>query len=243
MYWRKGGVAQKTLQTRRQSGTVLSLVSLIFLIKLPTFNPPPFLQPRPLWSHFSLAMQDYFKAVGTTQSPFSSCFFFSSGSKLCGREEKKKQKTKMMSEWKLASWLCFTCITSAEWEHAPLLNPASTRSFYKRLSPYSVHPKTVERYCEHSTGTKTETEIGEEHKCINNGWTGAVMNHRYMCHSHIKRHSKVTFKARDGKKKTKKKNKRGLASCLQRLFTTRNGNSRRKSKNVRAAKRHFLLTL
>lgn len=77
----------------------------------------------------------------------------------------------------------------------------------------------MERYCEHSTGTKTETEIGEEHKCINNGWTGAVMNHRYMCHSHIKRHSKVTFKARDGKKKTKKKTNEDLLpvsrDCLQ----------------------------
>lgn len=62
--------------------------------------------------------------------------------------------------------------------------------------------------------------MGEEHKCINKGWTGAVMNHRYMCHSHIKRRSKVTVKARDGEtKKQNKKNNEDLLpvskDCLQ----------------------------
>lgn len=48
---------------------------------------------------------------------------------------------------------------------------------------------------------------------------------KHTCHSHIKRHSKSHSKpVMEGEKK------RRLASCLQRLFTTRNENSRRKRK-------------
>lgn len=61
LYWRKGEVTQKTLQTWRQSGTVLSLFPLISS----HFKSPPFL-------HLVLC-EAHFKAVGTTQSHFSLC--------------------------------------------------------------------------------------------------------------------------------------------------------------------------
>lgn len=129
---------------------------LHFLLKLPSLP-----HPRSLWSHF--------KAVGTTQSPFSLCFFFFiiiRLSTVCWRGEKNK----MMSEWKLALWLCFTRISVKHLHHS--------QSLYKQLSPYSFQPKTVERYCERSTGTKTGAAVGKEYKCINTEWTGAVMKHR-----------------------------------------------------------------
>lgn len=117
---------------------------LNFLLKIPSFPPP-----SSLWSHL--------KAVGTTQSPFSSSFFScKSGCILYDRGGGEKKQ----DVWSKAS-------ATALLKH--LANPPPfplkfSPSFYKQLSPYWVHPKTVERYCERSTGTTAETAAGKEHK-------------------------------------------------------------------------------
>jgi len=99
----------------------------------------------------------------------------------------------------------------------------------------------VERYCERSRGTKAETATGKEHKCINNGWTGAVKKHRRVTltlkdkkiKSQSKRHSKSHSKPEMGKKKmtcflplSKDCLQQGLKTQEEEMFS--------------AAKRHFL---
>lgn len=61
-------------------------------------------------------------------------------------------------------------------------------------------------------GKKMEAAVGKDCRCINTEWAGAE---KQMCHNHIKRSLKVTFKASNG-------NKRRLATCLQRLLRRRN---------------------
>lgn len=61
-------------------------------------------------------------------------------------------------------------------------------------------------------GKKMGAAVGKDCRCINTEWTGAE---KQMCHNHIERSLKVTFKASNG-------NKRRLATCLQRLLRRRN---------------------
>lgn len=75
--------------------------------------------------------------------------------------------------------------------------PATSQSFYKQLSPYSAHHKTVDKPL---TGTETETAKGKEQRCINDGRTGAVMKRR--CVSLTLRDMQSHIQSRGWKKKT-----------------------------------------
>lgn len=99
---------------------------------------------------------------------FLPCFYF-----LYDREGRGLGGEKIkMSKWKLVLRLRFT--------------PPPSRSFYKQLS---AHPQTADGYCERG-GTEVETATAERNRRLNDGlwWS----THTYMCHAHIKRHSKVT---------------------------------------------------
>ena len=212
-YWRKGGVAQKILQTWRQSGTVLSLPPPFRTFKVPSFPPP-----RSLWSHFKSCRYD-------TKSFF---FVFFSFLTVSWREGRKK-KTRWCPNESEHSWLSFARISVKHLHHPPFSKLLSN-SFHL----YSTHHKTVERYCERSTGTKDGDGSGDkEHTCINDGRTGAVMKRRDV--SVLESHSKPVMEK-----------KRRLASCLQRLFTTRSekklmkNQKKRERKYSAQPKGHFL---
>lgn len=98
-----------------------------------------------------------------TESSVSLCFNFLNQAPNCVLDGGEKITRRCLNESLNASLLS-TCITLK----------ASVNSFHL------IHfiPKTVERYCECSTGTTAAKAGGDEHKRINTEWTGAVMKHR-----------------------------------------------------------------
>lgn len=148
------------------------------------FKSPPFL-------HLDLC-EATSKAVGTTQSHFSLCFFFLWYSKLYDVGGKKN---KMMSELKLALSLCFTCISVKD------LHPF--QSFYKPLSPYSVHPKTMERDCERQVNRDKDGDSGGQRPQTYKERTNRSCDETQIrVFSHIKRHLKSHSKPVMEKKTT-----------------------------------------
>lgn len=101
----------------------------------------------------------------------------------------------MMSELKLALWLCFTCISVKD------LHPF--QSFYKPLSPYSVHPKTVERDCERQVNRDKDGDSGGQRPQTYEERTNRSCDETQIrVFSHIKRHLKSHSKPVMEKKMT-----------------------------------------